>query len=104
MSKISNEAAKAFVNGYNYRNNNTTVDAQDNDDGHKVTTMRLHGNMIAKRGNGKTLLSHCGWETVTTKSRLNAILSELRLPCIYQKAFVWYWGGGKGIGVPRRVE
>jgi hypothetical protein len=33
----------------------------------------LHGNLIAKLNKqGELLIKHCGWETVTTKSRLNA--------------------------------
>ena len=36
-------------------------------------------------------LSSCGWQTVTTKSRLNAILDEVKWGCkVFQKNFDWF--------------
>ena len=36
-------------------------------------------------------LSSCGYETVTTKSRLNAILEEVKYGCkVFQKNFDWF--------------
>ena len=36
-------------------------------------------------------LSSCGYETVTTKSRLNAILDEVKYGCrVFQKNFDWF--------------
>ena len=36
-------------------------------------------------------ISSCGYETVTTKSRLNAILQEVKPGCgIFQKRFDWF--------------
>ena len=36
-------------------------------------------------------ISSCGWQTVTTKSRLNAILSEVKYGCsVFQKQWNWY--------------
>ena len=53
----------------------------------------LHRNQIATYDyNTKSvLLSSCGWETVTTKSRLNAILSEVKCGAsVYQKNWDWF--------------
>ena len=53
----------------------------------------LHRNQIATYDyNTKSvLLSSCGWETVTTKSRLNAILSEVKYGAsVYQKNWDWF--------------
>lgn len=54
----------------------------------------LHGNRIAKLRNGVLELTNCGWNTVTTKERLNSILTMMELPYrIYQKNFEWFIGG-----------
>jgi len=67
--------------------------------------LRLHGNDIAQFhwGEGILLISHAGWPTVTTKSRLNA------LPGVHieQRKKVWYlngeeWDGDWTIIKPRR--
>ena len=39
-----------------------------------VSEVRLHGNLIARVGDTFLELFDGGWQTVTTKSRLNAIL------------------------------
>lgn len=54
----------------------------------------LHGNAIARYAPQDKLLgiSNCGWETSTTKSRLNAILQAFGLVGIHQHKFVWYRG------------
>lgn len=54
----------------------------------------LHNNAIARYAPQDKLLgiSNCGWETSTTKSRLNAILRSLGLTGIHQHKFVWYRG------------
>lgn len=52
--------------------------------------VRLHGNYIAKVNNVRVQIFSCGWQTVTTKSRLNAILNKYCGVTIIQKAFQWY--------------
>ena len=64
--------------------------------------MRLHGNAIAWFNDSenpgqkrKTItISDGGWQTVTTKERLNGILDHLNLGHIFQKDFVWYYAVG----------
>ena len=57
----------------------------------KEIQVRLHGNLIARIFPGdRMILSSCGWETKTTKSRLNALLHHYNLNGIYQEKFVWY--------------
>ena len=55
-------------------------------------TVYLHNNAIARwqADQGVLIISDCGWETSTTKSRLNAILNAFNLGRIYQSKFVWY--------------
>ena len=55
-------------------------------------TVYLHGHAIARwqADKGVLTISNCGWETSTTKSRLNAILDAFNQGRIYQSKFVWY--------------
>ena len=62
--------------------------------------VRLHGNPIARLGHDMTgqvreiALSDGGWQTVTTKSRLNAIASEFGIQGVYQRQFQWFMDNG----------
>jgi hypothetical protein len=59
--------------------------------------LRIFGNGIAAydQGTDTLYLRNCGYETVTTKNRLNAVLRaagyEGRTP-IYQRDYEWYFG------------
>ena len=81
---------KAIVNKNDWSFSNTIVEYNSNTD---CSAIMLHGNHIATVDhNTKAVkLSSCGWETNTTKSRLNAILHEL-IGCasVYQKQFNWF--------------
>ena len=90
MRKIESEMQAAIVERRDWSKDNTTVtvDSEGN------TDVRLHNNLIATITNtGDLTLASCGWHTITTKSRLNAILdcffNNLR---ICQRDFVWYIG------------
>jgi len=50
----------------------------------------LHDNNIAQITPDSVRICDCGWQTPTTKSRLNAILRELCGAGIYQKNHIWY--------------
>jgi len=71
MRKINQNSINAFMNAQSYKDSNTTVEVLPN-----VTILKLHGNSIAYRYNdpANTLsITTAGWNTNTTKSRLNAI-------------------------------
>ena len=91
MRKIETEMQTAIANRKNWSKSNTSVSA--NDEG--TTFVTLHGNLIAQiSNNGDMKLSSCGWQTVTTKSRLNAILDVfLHNVHIVQRQFEWYIDG-----------
>ena len=91
MRKIETEMQNALRNRVNWSKSNTTV-FNDNEGNQFVT---LHGNLIATISNfGDIKLSSCGWQTNTTKSRLNAILDTFLYGLsVYQKNFEWYIGG-----------
>jgi hypothetical protein len=50
----------------------------------------LHNNRIAQVTADLVSICDCGWQTPTTKSRLNALLRELCGAGIYQKSRKWY--------------
>ena len=90
MPKIESEMQSAIVERRNWSKSNTCVSVDSDNN----TTVTLHGNPIATIfNNGNIRLSSCGWQTVTTKSRLNAILDcffhNLE---VWQKDFTWYIG------------
>ena len=65
MRKITRDAVQAFYAGTNYRNTNTEV---------KNGVYMLHGNIIAVRyDNGDIEISLAGWNTNTTRERLNGL-------------------------------
>ena len=72
---------------------NTSVETIDG-----VAFVRLHGNLIAEVGEDFIKLFDGGWQSNTTKSRLNAILSEHGIAGenVFQKNFEWFvrlWNG-----------
>jgi hypothetical protein len=62
--KITEEAVRAFYNGEKFQRDNMLVTDR---------MMYLHGNLIAKIEDGELKISTCGWNTVTTKDRLNGL-------------------------------
>lgn len=74
MSKVSTNAARSFIHRTPRRENNTVVTVLNG-----FSHMFLHGNQIAwHTEDGRTGLSMCGWGTLTTRSRLNAILEAMQ--------------------------
>ena len=78
----------------NFSSGNTSVRCFKNRNG--ITTdvdVYLHGNHIASLDTATNALTikDGGWQSVTTKSRLNALLDEF-VPSmgIFQKDWVWY--------------
>ena len=98
MKKIEKIMVDAIENRKDWSNGNTSVNRfyVHNFEGVR-TQVRLHGNLIAIITDIKTdswqrndiELSSCGWETVTTKSRLNALLAYTPFK-IVQKNYQWF--------------
>ena len=90
MRKIEQQMNRAIVNKNNWSNSNTQVNYNSNTD---CSAVYLHGNQIATvdHNTNALKLSSCGWHSVTTKSRLNAILQELIVGAsVFQRQFDWY--------------
>ena len=90
MRKIEQQMNRAIVNKNDWSNSNTKVDYNSNTN---CSTIVLHRTAIAVYDHNTQALklNTGGWATVTTKSRLNAILSELMYGAsVFQKQFDWY--------------
>ena len=93
MRKIERQMNFAISNKGNWKLSNTEVEYNENSN---CSNVFLHGHNIATvdHGTNSVKLSSCGWETVTTKSRLNAILQEVKTGFgIFQKNFEWFLNG-----------
>tara|TARA_B100001109_G_scaffold13609_1_gene10156 strand:+ start:2439 stop:2780 length:342 start_codon:yes stop_codon:yes gene_type:complete len=93
MRKIERQMNFAISNKGNWKNSNTEVEFNENTN---CSHVFLHGHNIATvdHATKSVKLSSCGWETVTTKSRLNAILQEVKTGfSIFQKQFEWFLNG-----------
>ena len=84
--KIEIAMCSAVQSGSDFSQANTSVSHNDG-----VAVVRLHGNKIAEVGDDFITLFDGGWQSVTTKSRLNALMAEFCSPGerVFQKAFQW---------------
>ena len=90
MRKIEQQMNRAIANRTDWSLSNTRVEFNDSTN---CSSVFLHGHNIATvaHSTNAVKISSCGWQTVTTKSRLNAILSEVKYGCrVFQKQFDWY--------------
>jgi hypothetical protein len=85
IERLMNQAIKA---GKDWKLANTEVISCSH-----VTDVFLHGNLIARIGETWIELFDGGWQSNTTKSRLNAILREHGIgdEGIFQKNFQWFF-------------
>ena len=90
MRQIEREMNTAIRNKQNFSKSNTMVRYNEK---LNLSQVYLHGNNIADfdHAKGKAWISSCGWESVTTKSRLNAFLDEVAYGVgIFQKNWQWF--------------
>jgi len=80
MRKITQKAVDALFSGRNFKAGNTKVED---------STLILHWTAIAKIENGKLYVRSGGYETNTTKERLNGLPNVN----IYQKNYQWFLNG-----------
>ena len=80
----------AITHKTDWSGSNTQVNYNSNTN---CSSIYLHGHQIATFDHNlkAVKLSSCGYQTVTTKSRLNAILEEVKYGCkVFQKQFDWF--------------
>ena len=87
--KIETLMNRAIANRPDWKLANTRVEYEQ---GNEISKVYLHGHKIAEIGEGFITLYDGGYQTTTTKSRLNAILKENGCgdEKVYQKDFQWY--------------
>lgn len=89
MRKITTQAINAFMMAKPFKMANTEVVINENSSGGTITQLFLHDNLIAESSDTGLKITNAGWQSNTTKERLNAIPGV----CISQKKGKWYLNG-----------
>lgn len=80
MRVIEAKMVEAVRTGSSMKSGNTEVITRTREDGARITTVYLHGNMIAQNGTiAGWRFRLAGWNTPTTRSRINALLQVLEV-------------------------
>lgn len=87
IETLMNDAIANLKDGEQWKNANTVVRNLGD-----VTEVLLHGNKIAELGDFHITLFDGGWQSNTTKSRLNAILAANGCPGerVFQQKGQWF--------------
>ena len=90
MRKIESQMCAAVQSNIDWKSGNTevTIDKETN-----TSSVYLHGNLIATVTDNDMTIYDGGWQSNTTKSRLNALINGLcdgYTQGVYQEDFVWY--------------
>ena len=87
MRKIEKQMIEAINQNKNWSSGNTQVVTNMG-----VSTVYLHGNKIALVDDTSMTIFDGGWQSNTTKSRLNALCDEFCISGegVFQKDFLWY--------------
>ena len=80
MRKVTEQIVEAFIAGKSKTVGNTTTDGN---------SIWLHSNKIVSHlvGTDKIILTLAGWNTPTTRERINGLADRLNKPRIYQSKF-----------------
>ena len=90
MRKIEQQMNDAVANNKDWQSANTSVHYNEENG---VSIVRLHGNKIAEVGEDYLQIFDGGWQTTTTKSRLNALIDRFCIAVtvgVFQKQHCWY--------------
>ncbi len=89
MRKIESQMCQAIQSNQNWSNANTcvTIDPETN-----TSSVYLHGNKIAEIDDDTMTIFDGGYQSNTTKSRLNALCDEFCIAGegIFQKNYKWF--------------
>ena len=91
MDQVTIQSAEALLAAKTFNMGNTRVSVREMD-GVVYSELRLHGKRIARYfpADHKLILYDVGWQTVTTKDRLNGILQIAGLNArIYQQGLIF---------------
>ena len=96
MRKVEQQMNEAILNRKDFFKGNTSVENYITETGAREAVVKLHGNHIATVGDTLQICD-AGWQTVTTKSRLNALCNEFAEGCyVFQRNFDWFLGDVDG--------
>jgi len=89
MRKIEKQMCAAIQANKNWQSGNTSVHFNE-ETGESI--VRLHGNLIAIIDDTSMQIFDGGWQSVTTKSRLNALCTEFCIAGegVFQRNFKWF--------------
>ena len=93
MRKIERQMCEAIRNTTDWKSGNTRVtNFYDYNKKLVVTSVFLHDNMIAELTDTDVTIYDGGWQSVTTKSRLNAICDTFCVAGegVFQHKFAWF--------------
>ena len=87
MRKIETQMIQAIQQNKNWSSGNTQVITEDN-----TSKVYLHGNHIATVTDDNMTIFDGGWQSNTTKSRLNALCDEFCITGegVFQKNYKWF--------------
>ena len=104
MRKVEQQMNEAILNRKDFFKGNTSVENYITETGVREAIVKLHGNHIATVGDTLQICD-AGWQTVTTKSRLNALCNEFAEGCyVFQRNFDWFLGDADGNVLPFPTE
>ena len=88
MRKIETQMNSAIRSRRDWHSGNTRVEITED----KRALVYLHGNLIANVEDNLVQIFDGGWQSNTTKSRLNAIIEEFLIPYqgVFQKNWNWF--------------
>jgi hypothetical protein len=88
MRKIETQMCAAVHNNQNWQSGNTSVIT----DANNVSEVYLHGNKIAEIDDDSMTIFDGGYQSATTKARLNALCDEFCIDGegVFQKDFKWF--------------
>ena len=90
MRKIESQMIAAINSSKNWQSANTSVHFNEESN---ISIVRLHGNKIAEVTDDSMTIFDGGWQTTTTKSRLNALINEFCNAVtdgVFQKNYQWF--------------
>ena len=89
MRKIEQQMIAAINNNQNWQSGNTSVHFNEEEN---LSIVRLHGNKIAEVTDTDMTIFDGGYQSHTTKSRLNALCSEYCITGegVFQKNYQWF--------------
>ena len=88
MRKIESQMVAAINSNKNWKSGNTEVRTDDAN----ISRVFLHGNHIATVTDDDMMIMDGGWQSNTTKSRLNALCDAFCIAGegVFQSNFAWY--------------